>query len=153
MLKYKLYQNLNSRSPGYGKWYARAAVNETYDLEDLAQHMSSHNTPYSKGAIYGVLTDMVACIRELVLEGNAVKIPDLAIFSLGLKSEGVMSADDFDAAKNVKQARLRARSAGCLMTANVTRDARVRQYGRYDPAQPATGKPAEAEAGDDTSRP
>jgi len=34
--------------------------------------MSNHNTPFSKGAIKGMLTDMVVCIKELLLEG----IPD-----------------------------------------------------------------------------
>ena len=62
-------------------WFARAMVTQTIDLEQLAEHMANHNTPYSKGAILGVLTDMVNCIRELVLDGNAVKIPNLAIFS------------------------------------------------------------------------
>ena len=68
-------------------WFARAMVTQTIDLEQLAEHMANHNTPYSKGAILGVLTDMVNCIRELVLDGNAVKIPNLAIFSAGLTTK------------------------------------------------------------------
>ena len=80
MLRYKIYQNKTGVSSADGKWFARATVNQTIDLEQLAEHMANHNTPYSKGAILGVLTDMVNCIRELVLDGNAVKIPNLAIF-------------------------------------------------------------------------
>lgn len=68
-----------------GKYFGRTVVNETYDLDKLAEHMSNHNTPLSKGAIYRVLTDMVSCIREIVLDGNAVKIPNLAIFLAGIK--------------------------------------------------------------------
>ena len=82
MLHYKLYQNKSKGNKAYGMWFARAMVTQTIDLEQLAEHMANHNTPYSKGAILGVLTDMVNCIRELVLDGNAVKIPNLAIFSL-----------------------------------------------------------------------
>ena len=81
MIHYKIYQDKRKTSKRKGYWYARAVVDQTYDLEKLAEYMSAHNTPYSKGAIAGVLTDMVACIREMVLEGVAVKIPDLAIFS------------------------------------------------------------------------
>ena len=33
-----------------------------------------------------MLTDMVGCIKELLLEGKNVKIADLAIFSLGIKN-------------------------------------------------------------------
>ena len=87
MLHYKLYQNKSKGNKAYGKWFARAMVTQTIDLEQLAEHMANHNTPYSKGAILGVLTDMVNCIRELVLDGNAVKIPNLAIFSAGLTTK------------------------------------------------------------------
>ena len=87
MLHYKLYQNKSKGNKAYGMWFARAMVTQTIDLEQLAEHMANHNTPYSKGAILGVLTDMVNCIRELVLDGNAVKIPNLAIFSAGLTTK------------------------------------------------------------------
>ena len=75
---YKLYQNKRKGSTTKDKWYARSAVmGKTVSLEDLAEHMAQHNTPYSEGVIKGVLTDMITCIRELVLEGKAVKIPNL----------------------------------------------------------------------------
>ena len=111
MLHYKVYQNKSKGNKAYGKWFARATVNQTIDLEHLAEHMANHNTPYSKGAIYGVLTDMVNCIRELVLDGNAVKIPNLAIFSAGLKTKGADNLNDFNVATNVLSAHLRARHA------------------------------------------
>lgn len=95
MLHYKVYQNKSKGNKAYGKWFARATVNQTIDLEKLAEHMANHNTPYSKGAIYGVLTDMVNCIRELVLDGNAVKIPNLAIFSAGLTTKGAETRETF----------------------------------------------------------
>ena len=103
-------------------WFARAMVTQTIDLEQLAEHMANHNTPYSKGAILGVLTDMVNCIRELVLDGNAVKIPNLAIFSAGLTTKAV---------------HLRARSTGVLTRAELTTAARVQQLSPYDPKRNA----------------
>ena len=87
MIQVVLKQNKNKKMPNaYGLYYAYPVVNETYDLDKLAEHMSSHNTPFSKGAIKGMLTDAVNCIRELNLQGIAVKITDLAIFSLGIKN-------------------------------------------------------------------
>ena len=76
---YKLYQNKRKGSVTKDKWYARSAVmGKTVSLEDLAEHMAQHNTPYSEGVIKGVLTDMITCIRELVLEGKApVSAPPL----------------------------------------------------------------------------
>ena len=122
MLHYKLYQN--------------ATVNQTIDLEQLAEHMANHNTPYSKGAIFGVLTDMVNCIRELVLEGNAVKIPNLAIFSAGLTTKAAEVPEGFNAA-NIKSVHLRARSTGVLTRAELTTAARVQQLSPYDPKRNA----------------
>ena len=82
------YQNKNKQSVVYGKWFARAVtIGKTIDLDELAKHMSEHNTPYSKGAIKGVLTDMIGCVRELMLEGKAVKLEGLAIFSAGIKTK------------------------------------------------------------------
>ena len=106
MIHYKVYQDNRKTSKRKGYWYARSVVVQTYDLEKLAEYMSAHNTPYSKGAIAGVLTDMVACIRELVLEGVAVKIPDLAIFSAGIRSQGVEKLEDFQSSEAYLQTSL-----------------------------------------------
>ena len=132
MIHYKIYQDKRKTIKRKGYWYARAVVVQTYDLEKLAEYMSAHNTPYSKGAIAGVLTDMVACIRELVLEGVAVKIPDLAIFSAGIRSQGVEKLEDFTPTRDIYQPHLRARASGSLMTARLKHSVRLREYDKYD---------------------
>ena len=80
MIELNVYKNNDSTSEQYGKAYARVDYKEMYTLEKLAMHMSEHNSPYSQGLILGILTDMVKCIRELTLNGNTVKIENLAIF-------------------------------------------------------------------------
>jgi len=137
MLHYKIYQNKSKGNKAYGKWFARATVNQTIDLDQLAEHMANHNTPYSKGAIYGVLTDMVNCIRELVLEGNAVKIPNLAIFSAGLTTTAADDPNVFSPTKNIKSVHLRARSTGDLTRAVLTAAAKVTRADTYDPSRDA----------------
>ena len=79
MIRYKIYQNQQKKGVNAGKWFARAVSDETFDLAKLAEHMSKHNSPYSGGVIKGVLSDMVDCIKELLLDGKCVKIDDLAI--------------------------------------------------------------------------
>ena len=64
MIQYYCKQNKNEKSPTFGKWYAYPKAISTLDLEGLASHMTEHNTPFSKGTIYGVLCDMVKCIKE-----------------------------------------------------------------------------------------
>ena len=115
MIKYVLKQNKNRKSNAYGKFYAHPVIEETVGLEELADHMALHNTPFSKGVILGLLTDMVDCIKELLLEGKNVKMPDLAIFSLGINNaEGAESEDEFSVTKNIQGVKLRARATGEL---------------------------------------
>ena len=131
MIRYKLYQNKMESSSAYNQWYARAVCDETYDTEMLAKHMSTHNTPYSPGVIHGVLKDMIACIKELLLDGKNVKLDDLAIFSVGIKSKGAASVADFNVAENVKGLKLRARATGNLSTSTPKQDAVVKQLTNY----------------------
>ena len=120
MIRITLYQNNNSASQAYQKWYPRVVTEETIGLDELAEHMSNHNTPYSKGAIKGILTDAVSCTKELLLLGKNVKYPDLAIFSIGLKVKaGADSKEDFSVVRNIAGLKLRARATGELMTANL----------------------------------
>ena len=104
----------------------------------LAEHMANHNTPYFKGPIYGVLTDMVNCIRELVLDGNAVKIPNLAIFSAGLTTTGADTREKFFPSRNILSAHLRARSTGDFTRAELTAAAQM-QEADYDAPDTSSG--------------
>ena len=107
MIRYKIYQNQQKKGVNAGKWFARAVSDETFDLTKLAEHMSKHNSPYSSGVIKGVLTDMVDCIKELLLDGKSVKIDDLA----GM--------------------RLKARATGNLSTTNLKLDSQLKQQAEY----------------------
>ena len=97
MIELNVYKNNDETSEQYGKAYARVDYKEQYDVSKLARHMSEHNAPFSEGTILGILTDMVKCIRELTLNGNTVKIENLAIFKASVESNpcsryGVMRA-------------------------------------------------------------
>ena len=128
MILYVLKQNKNSKSAAFGKYFAYPVIEETINLDDLAEHMSNHNTPYSKGAIKGMLTDMVGCIKELLLEGKNVKIADLAIFSLGIKNNGGCAvADEFTVTKNIKGVKLRARATGELIARSLNLEASLKK--------------------------
>ncbi len=127
MIRIVLYQNTNQKNEtAYGKWYPRVQPEETVGIDELAEHMASHNTPFSKGAIKGMLTDAVICTKELLLLGKNVKFPDLAIFSIGLRvKQGVANKDDFSVAKCIEGLRLRARATGELSSSNL--DATIRR--------------------------
>lgn len=129
MVLFVLRQNKNEKMPdANGLFYAFPVVTETYDIDQLAEHMAAHNTPFSAGAIKGMLTDAITCIRELVLQGIAVKIDNLAIFSLGIKNKaGARSEDEFSVTKNIEGVKLRARATGDLMSASLKLDATLKK--------------------------
>ena len=132
MIRYKKYQVTGEDSPLKGLWYARPVIEETFDIEKLAKHMSNHNTPYSSGVIKGVLADMVSCTKELILDGKNVKLDDLAIFSVGIVSKkGAQSAADFSLANNVKGLKLRARATGELSNAQINLDGQLKESSLY----------------------
>lgn len=139
MILYNLKKNKNKKMPNaYGKYYAYPVVTQTIGMDGLATHMSGHNTPFSPGAIKGMLTDMVICVRELALQGIAVKIDNLAIFSIGIKNKlGADTEKDFSITKNIEGVKLRARATGELMSDKLNLD--------------ATLKKATALTGDDTT--
>ena len=66
--------------------------------------MAKHGTAYSKGTMWAVITDMITCVHELILRGQAVKIDDLAIFSIGIVSKPAPTAKEFDAHANIMEA-------------------------------------------------
>ena len=52
MILLNLYKNKNKKMPeAYGKYYARPAITQTIGIDGLSEHMSSHNTPFSPGAV------------------------------------------------------------------------------------------------------
>ena len=128
MVRFILKQIKIVSSKAFGKWFAKNVVEETIDLDGLAEHMSNHNSPYSKGVIKGLLTDMINCIKELLLEGKNVKIDDLAIFSLGIKNKvAADSEEDFSVAKNVEGVKLKARATGELMSKSLNLEATLKR--------------------------
>ena len=59
MISYVLKQNKNPHSVSKGNWFAYPDIKQTVNLSKLAELMCLHNTGFSKGAVNGLLTDMV----------------------------------------------------------------------------------------------
>ena len=129
MLLYTLKENKNEKLPdAKGLWYAYAITTQMMGVDGLAAHMAGHNTPFSKGAIKGMITDMAFCIKELCLQGISVKIDDLAIFSIGIRNkEGATSEKEFTIAKNIDGFRLRARGTGEFSAKTINLDATLKK--------------------------
>lgn len=132
MIRYKKHQNTNKKNSSYGKWYAHAQTTETFDITKLSQHMASHNSPYSPGVIKGLITDMVNCIKELLLDGKSVKLDDLAIFYLSIVNNGGAESAEKLTAANVKGVRMRCRATGNLAFTNLNLEAQLKEADTYN---------------------
>lgn len=129
MIKYKKYKNTNAKSLCFGKWYGRA-VHELMEFDDFVEHMAQHHCVYSEGTIRGVLIEMEVCLREMLLEGKAVRFDDLGIFRLGLETAGEATSDKFTAA-NIKGVRMNLYLGKRFRAAQLFKDAKFREADLY----------------------
>lgn len=130
MLRYVKYQNKSTIQSVKDKWFLRVKHEETIDLEALAEHMSSHNSPYSEGLINGVLKDMTKCIEELLLDGKKVKIGDLGIFYLSVQCKGADKSDDATPS-NIRGFKFNARGTGKTTGAALATKVHLKEQDEY----------------------
>lgn len=152
MIRYVLKQCKNAKQAIYGKLFAYPVIEETIDEEALSAHMASHNTPFSQGAIKGMLTDMVQCIHELLLEGKNVKLTNLAIFSIGIKNAkgGAEDEEDFSVQKNIQGVKLRARATGIMIAKGLKLNATLKKAVALTNLSAVSGTPTGSNTGSST---
>ena len=133
ILKYKMVTRINPQNKSeQPKWYAKAVQDRTIDFEDLVTHMSEHNSPYSRGVIHGVLTDMLDCVKELVLDGKSVRLGDLGLFSVGLKTSGAKSRDRWSVATHVQGVTLNVRNTKTWSNAELRKNTTLQELIGYN---------------------
>ena len=138
MLKYQIYKSMLKDSPSYGKYYARIVSDGTYDVKALAEHMSKHNTPFSPGTITGILTDAIACAKELALDGKRITLDGLVSIGLSITHKmGAATADEFSVTKNVDKVKLVAMGVGEFSSSLLTTQAKLKESNTYQ--SPRTG--------------
>ena len=101
MIELYISQNKNTQSEAYGKYYPRVSYKQTMNIHDMAVHMAEHTTPFSEGTIEGILRDFVKCVREQTLNGNTVKVDNLAIFKVSVIGNGCKELYDADLDKTI----------------------------------------------------
>ena len=129
MIRFKKYQNKNIKSPSYGKWYGKA-VHELVEFDDFIEHMANHHCVFSEATIRGVLIEMETCLRELLLEGKAVRLDALGIFRIGLETAGALTSAKFTA-DNIKGVRLNLYLGKRFRAADLYKEAKFREADKY----------------------
>ena len=99
-IKYRKVKRTPKTGENAGKelWYATVVTDREMNFEEFVDHISSHNSPYSRGTVHGVMMDMLDCLKELILDGKSVRLGDLGLFSIGMSSHGEVSRDKVSAA-------------------------------------------------------
>ena len=94
-IKYRKVKRTPQPGENAGKelWYATVVTDREMSFEEFVDHISSHNSPYSRGTVHGVMMDMLDCMKELILDGKSVRLGDLGLFSIGMSSRGEVSRD------------------------------------------------------------
>ena len=99
-IKYRKVKRTPQTGENAGKelWYATVVTDREMSFEEFVDHISSHNSPYSRGTVHGVMMDMLDCMKELILDGKSVRLGDLGLFSIGMSSRGEVSRDKVNSA-------------------------------------------------------
>ena len=99
-IKYRKVKRTPQTGENAGKelWYATVVTDREMNFEEFVDHISSHNSPYSRSTVHGVMMDMLDCLKELILDGKSVRLGDLGLFSIGMSSHGEVSRDKVSAA-------------------------------------------------------
>ena len=94
-IKYRKVKRTPQTGENAGKelWYATVVTDREMNFEEFVDHISSHNSPYGRGTVHGVMMDMLDCLKELILDGKSVRLGDLGLFSIGMSSRGEVSRD------------------------------------------------------------
>jgi len=130
MIRYYKYQANSPIEKINGKFFLRVKNSEQIDLQGLASHMASHASGFTEGQIFGILTDMVNCIQELVLDGKTVKLPNLAIFSVGIRCTGANNADEATV-NNIRSIHMNARGTGKFTPAQLKEKVKYKELDTY----------------------
>ncbi|MBO4463754.1 MAG: hypothetical protein J5797_06115 [Prevotella sp.] len=137
MIKLNFYKNKIQGHKNFGKVYARAKNNKPIEIEGLAKHIAQHGSPYTKDIILGVLSKIAGCVRELVLDGNPVKIADLCIFTPAVTTCPATDAEHFTLTRatraangtysggNIVTVRMMCRTTGEASREHMTQDAEL----------------------------
>lgn len=129
-IEYKIYKS-NVNNGTKDRFYGRVTYNEMYDLPKLAAHMASHNTSFSRGQILAILTDIVKCMRELLIDSKKVRLDNLGIFHVSIRSKGSKTLEEFSAVDNILGLHFRCLGVGESSRDNFERQARVREASQH----------------------
>ena len=83
-----LRQNTNDDSTAFGKWFPVPSTSEPMSLKGFAKHLAEHGKLASYDMLVLVLQNIVSCLKELILQGQSVKLDGLGTFRPTIEGKG-----------------------------------------------------------------
>ena len=139
-IKYSKVKRTPQTGENAGKelWYATVVTDREMSFEEFVDHISSHNSPYSRGTVHGVMMDMLDCMKELILDGKSVRLGDLGLFSIGMSSRGEVSRDKVTSA-SVQDIHLLVKNTKNWSNAELKKLCKISAYDSYGTAEDGEG--------------
>ena len=131
-LKYRKIQRTPQTGENAGKqlWYATAVTDREMSFDEFVAHIASHNSPYSRGVVNGVLMDTLDCLQELILDGKSVRFADLGLFSLGMSSRAETTKKAVSA-QSIEDVHLIVRNTRTWSNAELKKKCKLQEYGVF----------------------
>jgi len=151
-LKYRKVQRTPQTGENAGKqlWYATVVIDREMSFDEFVSHIASHNCPYSRGIINGVLMDALDCLQELILDGKSVRFSDLGLFSLGMSSRAETTKKAVTA-QSIESVHLIVRNTKAWSNSELKKKCKLQEYGVFsspdDDGEGGGGKPSDDSQG------
>ncbi|MBR6884192.1 MAG: hypothetical protein IKN01_00590, partial [Prevotella sp.] len=65
------------------------------------EHVISHGSVYDRGTVTGILTQMLDCLKELMLDSKKVKFGEFGTFYASIRSKGAEELDKFNVGEHI----------------------------------------------------
>jgi nucleoid DNA-binding protein len=85
------------KSLGYGKVYAELDAKEPLSLKGFARQLTEHGKIVAYSMTVLVLQTMVNCLKELMVQGQPVKLDGLGTFKPVIENDGTKAAESVEA--------------------------------------------------------
>ena len=92
-----LRKNNNRFNKGYGKYYPEADTKEPLNLKGFARHISEHGKLVDYPMAVLVLQNIVNCLKEMVTQGQPVKLDGFGTFTPTIESDGDKAQNSVEA--------------------------------------------------------
>ncbi len=145
-LKYRKVQRTpqSGENAGKKKWYATSVTDREMSFEDFVTHIADHTSPFSRGTVHGVLMDTLDCLQELILDGKSVRLGELGLFSIGMKSKAENTKADVTA-QSIQGVHLIVRNTKTWSNAELAKKCKLEEYNSYE-----SGTEESGDSGDNT---